>query len=307
METGEPSLPKKARAGYLQWTSQENQLLMRLLVDGIRRGWRDSNGSMTKTTVEAKILPVLNKQLGCNKSYKHYMNRMKSLGKEYNGYAELFRCSSGFGWDPITKRFTAPDEVCKECFKGHPNSENMRDNTFEDFEDLQIIFESATARGNNSFGLGDDANAEAFEVENDVQEKEDEIHTENVTETNETTLRASKEKLPSRKRAKPNGDGDASESINPGDRSEKVLTEMIGVSTNIMNLMQQREERHQKEAEEKEAEKRKNNVWDVIKEIPDLEQDICYDAVTKIHTLNMKDVFLRMKVEERLGWIRRNV
>ncbi|CAG7870056.1 unnamed protein product [Brassica rapa] len=117
METGEPSLPKKARAGYLQWTSQESQLLMRLLVDGIRRGWRDSNGSMTKTTVEAKILPVLNKQLRCNKSYKHYTNRMKSLRKEYNGYAELLRCSSGFGWDPITKRFTAPDEVWKEYFK----------------------------------------------------------------------------------------------------------------------------------------------------------------------------------------------
>lgn len=82
---------------------------------------------------------------------------------------------------------------------------------------------------------------------------------------------------------------------------------MIGVSTNIMNLMHQREERQQKEAEEREAEKRKNNVWDAIKEIPDLEQDICYDAVTTIHTLKMKDVFLRMTVEERLGWIRRNV
>ncbi|KAF3583709.1 hypothetical protein F2Q69_00029575 [Brassica cretica] len=90
---------------------------MRLLVDSIRRGWRDSNGSMTKTTVEAKILLVLNKQLGCNKNYKHYMNRMKSLRKEYNSYAELFRCSSGFGWDPITKRFTAPDEAWKEYFK----------------------------------------------------------------------------------------------------------------------------------------------------------------------------------------------
>ncbi|KAG2299755.1 hypothetical protein Bca52824_036227 [Brassica carinata] len=47
----------QARAGYFPWTSQESQLLMRLLVYGIRRGWRDSNGSMTKATVEAKILP----------------------------------------------------------------------------------------------------------------------------------------------------------------------------------------------------------------------------------------------------------
>ncbi|KAL0706170.1 hypothetical protein Bca4012_072596 [Brassica carinata] len=79
---------------------------------------------MTKTTVEAKILLVLNKQLGCNKNYKHYMNRMKSLRKEYNSYSELFRCSSGFGWDPITKRFTAPDEAWKEYFKKflHMNS-----------------------------------------------------------------------------------------------------------------------------------------------------------------------------------------
>ncbi|KAL0887223.1 hypothetical protein Bca101_011206 [Brassica carinata] len=81
-------------------------------------------------------------------------------------------------------------------FGGTSKSGISAKNTFEDFEDLQIIFESATARGNNSIGLGDDANADAFEVENDVQEKEDEIHAEDVTETTETTRRASKEKLP---------------------------------------------------------------------------------------------------------------
>ncbi|CAH8386121.1 unnamed protein product [Eruca vesicaria subsp. sativa] len=79
--------------------------------------------------------------------------------------------------------------------------------------------------------------------------------------------------LPSRKRAKPNGDGGPSESINLGDHSEKVLSEMIGVSTNIT---QQREERHKKEAEVRESEKRKNNIWDAIKEIPDLEKRHSY-------------------------------
>lgn len=52
----------------------------------------------------------------------------------------------------------------------------MRNNTFEAFEDLQAIFESATARGNNVFGLGGDATAEDFEVENDVQERENMNH-----------------------------------------------------------------------------------------------------------------------------------
>ena len=54
----------------------------------------------------------------------------------------------------------------------------MKTKTFEAFEELQVIFESATARGNNAFGLGGDATAEAFEVENDVQEREDVNHME---------------------------------------------------------------------------------------------------------------------------------
>ncbi|KAF8094290.1 hypothetical protein N665_0366s0009 [Sinapis alba] len=103
METGEASQPQKVKGVYFPWTSQESQLLKRLLVDGIRRGWRDSNGSLTKRTIETKVLPILNKQLGCNKTHKHYLNRMKSLKKEYQSYSDLLRFSSGFGWDPITK------------------------------------------------------------------------------------------------------------------------------------------------------------------------------------------------------------
>lgn len=77
--------------------------------------------------------------------------------------------------------------------------------------------------------------------------------------------------------------------------------------TNIMNLLQQKEERNKKEAELREAEKKKSNVWDAIKEIHGLEEHIRYDALTKIHTLKMKDVFVSMSVEERLGWICRSV
>ncbi|ESQ38724.1 hypothetical protein EUTSA_v10029159mg [Eutrema salsugineum] len=279
------------------WTSQESQLLKRLLVDGIKQGWRDSNGSISKSTIETRILPVLNQKLGCCKTYKNYVNRMKSLKKEYQSYAELLRCSSGFGWDPITKQFTASDEVWEEYFKGHPNHEYMRNNTFEDYEDLQIIFENVIARGSTVFGLGGNTNAATFEVENDVQEREDVDHMENVCEVNIPAYETSKEKLHSRKRAKPSGNGDPSKSTNLGDHSEQVLTEMIGVSTNLINLIQQKEERYQRE----------NNVWDAIKEIPGLEEHIRYDAVTKIHTLKMKDVFVSMSVEERLGWILRNI
>ncbi|ESQ40716.1 hypothetical protein EUTSA_v10015362mg [Eutrema salsugineum] len=257
METGEASQPKK-KGGYFPWTSQENQLLKCLLVDGIKQGWRDSNGSISKSTIETRIL-------GCSKTYKNYVNRMKSLKKEYQSYAELLRCSSGFGWDLILKQFTASDEVWEEYFKGHPNHEYMRSNTFEDFEDLQIIFESAIAKGNNVFGLGGDSNAATFEVENDVQERED-VHMENVCEANETSYETPKEKLPSRKRVKTHGN--PSESINHGDRSEKVITEMIGVSTNLINLIQQREERPQREEEVRETEKKRIMFGMLLKKFP---------------------------------------
>ncbi|KAG7555422.1 Myb/SANT-like domain [Arabidopsis suecica] len=301
-QAGETS-KKKKKGPYMSWSDQECYELTAILVDAIKRGWRDKNGTISKTTVEKKILPLLNKKLKCNKTYTNYLSRMKSMKKEYSVYSELFRFSSGFGWDPITKQFTAPDDVWAAYLMGHPNHHHMRTSTFEDFEDLQLIFESAIAKGNNAFGVGGDSNAETFEEEEDLQARDDVNHMEINDEVNETLP---KEKLPTRKRSKTNRNGDASDSINNGESSEKVLSEMIGVGTNIINLIQQREERHQREVEFRETQKEKNNVWNAIKEIPDLEDHIRFDAVTKIHALNLKDVFVSMSVEERLGWIRRN-
>ncbi|ESQ51581.1 hypothetical protein EUTSA_v10017633mg [Eutrema salsugineum] len=171
--------------------------------------------------------------------------------------------------DLITKQFTPSDE---------PYHNYLQNNTFEDYEDLQIIFESVIVRGNTVFGLG---------------EREDVNHMENVCEVNIPTYKTLKEKPHSRKRAKPPGNGDPSESTNHGDYSENVLTEMIEVSTNLINFIQQKEEMYQREVELRETEKKKNN-------------HIRYDAVIKILTLKMNDVFVSMSVEEHLGWILRN-
>ncbi|CAF1776618.1 unnamed protein product [Brassica napus] len=62
-----------------------------------------------------------------------------------------------------------------------------------------------------------------------------------------------------------------------------------------------------KEAEEKEAEDKANNVWDAIKEIPDLDDDLRYEAMTLVHTLGMKSGFVNMSITDRCGWIRRNL
>lgn len=89
-------------------------MLIELLLEGVRRNWRDRNNNFNKLTIEGKVLPALNKRLGCNKTHKNYLSRWKFLKSLYQSYVDLQRFSSGFGWDPETKRFTAPDEVRKD-------------------------------------------------------------------------------------------------------------------------------------------------------------------------------------------------
>ncbi|WZY99022.1 hypothetical protein YC2023_071351 [Brassica napus] len=40
----------------------------------------------------------------------------------------------------------------------------------------------------------------------------------------------------------------------------------------------------------KEAEEKANNVWDAIREIPDLDADLRYEEMTLVHSLGMKSV-----------------
>ncbi|KAF2614497.1 hypothetical protein F2Q70_00011599 [Brassica cretica] len=40
----------------------------------------------------------------------------------------------------------------------------------------------------------------------------------------------------------------------------------------------------------KEAEEKANNVWDTIREIPDLDDDLRYEEMTLVHCLGMKSV-----------------
>lgn len=108
---GDSQQQEKAKGAYEHWHTRETKMLIKLLIEGIKHGWRDSSGCISKMTVEKKILPVLNSTLGCEKTYKHYGSKMRNLKTHYNSMQELIRFSSGFGWDPITKKFTAPSHV----------------------------------------------------------------------------------------------------------------------------------------------------------------------------------------------------
>ncbi|KAH0929677.1 hypothetical protein HID58_015404 [Brassica napus] len=107
---------------------EETKVLIELLVGGgIQHGWWDSNGIMNKATVEHKILPVLNERLGCQKTHKHYQNQVLE--------------GSGFGWDPIMKRFVASNEVWNDYLKGHPNHKFLRYDSSEQLGTARFTWE----------------------------------------------------------------------------------------------------------------------------------------------------------------------
>ncbi|CAN6869210.1 unnamed protein product [Brassica oleracea] len=264
----------KEKNQYTLWNSEETKVLIELLVEGIQRAWRDSNGIMNKATVEHKILPVLNERLGCQKTHKHYLSRIKFLKGQYQCYVDLLNNSSGFGWDPIMKRFVASNEVWNDYLKGHPNHKFLRYDSSEQFDDLKIIFDCETANGSSAIGLGDTTDARVLTVgDSQVQDNlnfediNDDVYAQQPSPENGVKRRV--EKLVSRKRSRSDASSSAVE-IN-SDQSDA----MVMMTSKILTSITQREERQQKEAEKREAEKKKN-------------------MVTLIYSLGMKDVFTDM-------------
>ncbi|CAE5963855.1 unnamed protein product [Arabidopsis arenosa] len=297
-----------AKGPYKKWSDPQHKMLLRLLVDAINHGFRDANGKFNKLTVETRILPPINKQLGAKKTYSEYRNRMKILKGRYKIMAELLRFSSGFGWDPETKKFTASDEVWDDYLKAHPNKTNMRNESFEDFEDLRMIFGSNTATGLNAVGLGDTVDADSYQVR-----QNDEINDSNrgqimddvdgipyaeksVHDVFSSLEKSRLEKLPHRKKPR-------TDAFNSNKAFDEVNT-VTEFGNQIFGMIQRRWE---KENEEKEAEDKADNVWNAITEIPDLTNDLRYEAMTLIHSLGMKSGFLHMSIEDRKGWIMQNL
>ncbi|CAG7871333.1 hypothetical protein HID58_022828 [Brassica napus] len=294
----------KGKGQYHSWSGPENRLLLRSLVDAINNGFRDASGKFNKLTFETRVLSVLRQQLGSKKTYGHYKNRMKILKTRYHNLTDFLRCNSGFGWDPETNKFTADDEVWKVYLKANPNNKYLRDDSFEDFEELQMIFGQNTARGQNAVGLGDDVNPFNSQIEdseraNDISfvemmnSGEDIIHQQGYENVVFSSLEKSTgEKLPLRKKARTDS------------YLDKACEEVTEISSQIFGMIQKRWE---KEDEEKEAKDKANNVWDAINEIPDLDDDLRYEAMTLVHSLGMKSGFVKMSVADRRGWIKQNL
>ncbi|KAL6269752.1 hypothetical protein ACE6H2_026663 [Prunus campanulata] len=149
--------------------------------------------------------------------------------------------------------------------------------TFEDYEDLVIAIGNGTAAGKNSIGLGDDTDARTYEV--------GESRPTRLQDTNEAFLPSQNE---TSYQSLSSANNNSVETITRAELVEKVYVGMDSIAT-ITTEIRERE--------------KTNNVWDAIKETPNLDNRARYKALGLVHKLGMKNAFLKMSPEERSEWI----
>ncbi|KAL2454201.1 Uncharacterized protein Adt_21686 [Abeliophyllum distichum] len=293
---------------YKVWTVEESNELLNILVDAANRGWRDSNGSFSKLTVTNKILPVLNEKLGCQRTFSQYQSRMKWFKNRYTDYCKLLRHSSGFGWDPVTKKFTASDEVWNEYFKSNGNS-TYRTDTFVDYEDLRIVIGNGTAIGRHAIALGNDTDARTFETQESRGggSLDNFIYDSNVgvfiqSDTQETlyesaSLEHSTPPLPSQP---------MSPEVPPPTRKRNRTNigaksvETYNIQLELMDKITQNIDKLTRSIDSIDSEP---SCWDIIREIPNLDDSARFKALDLLNTRGKKFEFMKMTPEERSKWI----
>lgn len=180
----------------------------------------------------------------------------------------------------------------------------MRNGTFGDFEDLKMVIGGGVAVGKYLTGLGGIVVAKKLEVGEVRDMHTDDLNydTDNegfVPEQNELPPRDSPEvfEVSNNKLLGKRGRTEYKENFNPSGNTPEseilvqLITKLATISEDIFGMLEKLEH------------ERTYTAWDVIKEVPNLSEDICLEAFNLLDTKTRIDGFLRMTPEERANWI----
>ncbi|WCJ21446.1 hypothetical protein M5689_003598 [Euphorbia peplus] len=281
------------------------------MVDAANRGWRDSNGCLIKVTVEKKILSALNAKIGIERNYYHYQSRLKWYKTRYANYSNLLRYSSGFGWDPVSKKFTAPAEVWETYLKAHPNHRNFRSDSFNDYEDLRIAVGNGTAIGRNAIGLGDDTDARTYkEEESRVPTSLDDLVFDHdvgsfvQNDTQDSLYESSSYCHDTSTLHIPPLTQEIPPTTKKRSRSDIEGKSTSNETTNQLNIMSKLTYSVDKLTEAiKSFDITEGNCWKIIKEMPGLQKEQRFKALKLLNTRAKKMEFFDMTPEDRFDWI----
>ncbi|XP_020233930.1 uncharacterized protein At2g29880-like [Cajanus cajan] len=194
----------------------------------------------------------------------------------------LMHNNSGFGWDPITKTFTASDEP-------HLSHKDLREKSMLDYEDLKIVVGGKTVSGNTSMSLDpNDIDPTTFEenvdfgienfsydLNNDVFITPDHYeppyqppspHPSISRPQPPLSLEDPTEKPINHKWSRPKY-GVSSNLVGNNNQAKVLENLSVGIETIVANFekmsnLMEKKERYQEA---------KGNIWSAIKEIPNLD------------------------------------
>ncbi|XP_073064021.1 uncharacterized protein At2g29880-like [Primulina eburnea] len=208
--------------------------------------------------------------------------------------------------EPILQR----KERDSETVQSHPKHEYYRTDTFDDYEDLRIAVGTGTATGKYSIGLRDDTDTRTFEIE---ENRETNLLDDYVFDYD------SGEFVPSDKHESSHQSPfveDSALPLSPQPRSSKVppttkkrdRAEFEAKSSTFKNTDPNYicEISHTLEKVVSKIELIENacdTCWDAIEEVPNSDNRTQCKVLDLLNTRLKKMDFLKMKIEERSGWI----
>ncbi|KAJ6835045.1 putative uric acid degradation bifunctional protein TTL isoform X3 [Iris pallida] len=299
----------KGKHSYVKWTPSEEKYLLSLLMEEVINGARLENGAYRKDTVTSIILPMVNSKFNSSessipKSYDNFKHKLRTWKNLIQPIEEAMGNISGFSWDPLSQKFTAPDEVWEDLEKAHPKVAEYRDKVFQNFDDLKMVVGLNLAPGRDAGGECA-SGVDVFPKDVPVME---EVGIEEGMNTDEDTLLETPPIIPSSSSL----NGRSSSSISGAKR--KAITSgptqahsrarytpediqdtmsVVGEAMRDMTLELRILNQH------------KSIDWlGALRSTPGLTEEEIYQAPLVLSTIEMKEAFVGLPAEERPHWLR---
>jgi len=125
------------------WNDEQRRSFIMIYRDALNGSTADNGLKKTEWT---QVLSSFNTSMQCNYTKSQLQSQLQQLKSKYLIFKEIVD-NSGFGWDPVTKIPTAPDDVWVRYLSAHPKAREYRNTTLPLYEELEEIFAGRSATG----------------------------------------------------------------------------------------------------------------------------------------------------------------
>ncbi|XP_022153211.1 uncharacterized protein At2g29880-like isoform X2 [Momordica charantia] len=137
------------KENFITWTEEMDTCLSKLLVEQVVLGNRIEE--TFKTAAYTAALTVLNERFALDLTKENIRSRLNTWEKQY-GRVKLLLSHDGFEWDERHKMVVANDFDWTAYIKKHPDDQDLRAKSIDNYNELCMIFGNEQRTGGWSIG-----------------------------------------------------------------------------------------------------------------------------------------------------------